>query len=133
VDAGAFTFKKPTKPTAAEVERAQAMCDKQTTSVTALRLILAPAALEQSHASYLAAIDGEAKAAQRIMRAVKNKNWRDVELAMRTMDTARALEVKTTGDIEDYVAQFDPAASTTTTLKPAASTTTSTSTTAPAK
>jgi hypothetical protein len=133
VDLGAFTFKKPTKPTAAEVERAQATCDKQTASVTALRLIMAPVALSGSHASYVAAIDGEAKAGQRVMRAIKNKNWRDVELAMRTMDAARALEVKTVEDIEDYVAQFDPAASTTTTTERAATTTTSTSTTAPAK
>jgi hypothetical protein len=108
VDMGAFTFKKPTAPTTAEIKRAQSLVDQQTESVAALKLVVAPAALAQLHASYIAAIDGEAQAAQRMVRAIKNRNWRDVDLAMRDLNAAHALEVRTMGQLDDYLARFEP-------------------------
>ena len=109
-DKGAFSFKKPTAPTAKEIQRAQALVDQQLASIGALKLIKAPAALTTTHAQYVAAIAGEAKAAQRVLTAARNRNWRDVELAMRAMNQARALEVASMGAMEDYMAQHqDPA------------------------
>jgi hypothetical protein len=105
-DKGAFSFKKPTAPTAKEIQRAPALVDQQLASIGALTLIKAPKSLTTIHAQYVAAIAGEAKAAQRVLTAAKNKNWRDLELAMRTMDQARALEVTSMVAIQDYVAQY---------------------------
>ena len=106
IDAGAFTFSKPTAPTAKEIQRAQAMVDQQLSSVEALKLIKTPAALAATHAQYIGAIAGEANAAQRMVEAIKNGSRRDTELAMRDMNTARALEVKTMGALENYMARY---------------------------
>jgi hypothetical protein len=111
-DTGAFTFKNATAPTAKEVQRAQALADQQTESVAALKLIKPAAAIAQAHSLYVAAIDGEAKAVQRMVRAIRNKNWRDVELAMRDMNTARAVEVKTVAALDAYLGQSDQLSST---------------------
>jgi hypothetical protein len=108
IDAGAFTFKKVTAPTKKEIERAQAVADQQMEAAAALKLILAPEPVAVVHAKYIAVIDAEARAVQRMMTAIRSKSWRDVELVMRDLTKAHTLEVTVVGELDDYVSEFRP-------------------------
>jgi hypothetical protein len=106
IDAGAFTFKKVTAPTKTEIARAQAVADQQTAAAAALESIAAPQPVAVVHAQYIAVIAAEARAVQRMMTAIKDKSWRDVELAMRSLTESHTLEIAVVGELDDYMSQF---------------------------
>ena len=93
-DAGALTFKKPLAPTAKEIQRAKAFASAMHASLDALRTVSAPAEVAAAHAQFYAALTAELRALDRLVRAIESKNKRDIELAARDANSARAYELQ---------------------------------------
>ncbi len=109
IDGGAFSFKRPNAPTSKEIARAKAAAGQQEASVEALAQIVVPEGAAETHARYVAVIEAEAKVVQRLMTAIGNKNYRDIELAVRDLTAAHDLEAEAAAGIAEYLAQFDSA------------------------
>jgi hypothetical protein len=103
VDTGALTFKKPLAPTAKEIKRAKAFATSMHTALDALRNVVAPAEVATAHAQYYAALDAELRALDRLVRAIESKNKRDIELAARDANSARAYELQAQAILVPYL------------------------------
>ena len=102
-DTGALTFKKPQAPTAKEITRAKAFASAMHASLDALRNVNAPAQVAAAHAQFYAALTAELRALDRMVRAIESKNKRDIELAVRDANSARAFELQAEGILGPYL------------------------------
>lgn len=107
-DTGALTFKKPLAPTAKEMQRARDFATAMHASLTALRRIQAPAEVAAAHVQFYTALAGETNALDRLIGAIQNKNKRDMELALRSVTQARALELQAMKTLGPYLDTAQP-------------------------
>lgn len=90
----ALNFKKILAPTSKELQRATDYVNAMHASLAALKGIQAPQEVASVHARFTTALSGEVTALDRLVRALKSKNSRDIELAFRSVDQWQTIEAQ---------------------------------------